>query len=39
MLNFEVCDLDHKDSEEVGMIQRKSLDQYLISGKVSTTSS
>ena len=38
-LNFKVCDLDLKKSEGVGMVQRKSLDQFLISGHVSTRSS
>ena len=39
---FYICDLDLKVSEGVGglgMIQNKSLDQYLTSGKVSTRSS
>ena len=36
MQNFKVCDLELKDSEGVGMVQHKSLDQYLLSGKVST---
>ena len=34
--NVKVRDLDLKDSEKVGMVQHKSLDQYLIQGKVST---
>ena len=38
MLNFKVHDLDLKDSEGVGMAQCKSLDQYLISGQVSSES-
>ena len=33
---FYVYDFDLKVSEGVGMVQRKILDQYLTSGKVST---